>query len=248
MRLRFYKEYAGSKEVIMRDKDKKKIIVADDEPRICSLVGELLTDNGFMVLEASDGLKALELYGDNPDTALLILDVMMPNMDGWKVCKEIRKHSRVPIIMLTAKSAEADELESFEKGANDYIPKPFSLSVLMARVRAALDISTDVSATEAVISANDLQINTETHVVMLGGKQLDLTPLEYELIIFFSQNRGRVFSREKLLNQIWGYDYYGGDRTVDTHIGRLRLKMGDYGDKYIKTVRGYGYKFDTLNI
>lgn len=232
----------------MRDKDKKKIIVADDEPRICSLVGELLTDNGFTVLEASDGLKALELYGDNPDTALLILDVMMPNMDGWKVCKEIRKHSRVPIIMLTAKSAEADELESFEKGANDYIPKPFSLSVLMARVRAALDISTDVSTTEAVISAHDLQINTETHVVMLGGRQLDLTPLEYELIIFFSQNRGRVFSREKLLNQIWGYDYYGGDRTVDTHIGRLRLKMGEYGDKYIKTVRGYGYKFDTLNI
>lgn len=231
----------------MRDKEKKKIIVADDEPRICNLVSELLADNGFLVMEAADGLKAMELYGDNPDTALLILDVMMPNMDGWKVCKEIRKHSRVPIIMLTARSAEADELESFEKGANDYIPKPFSLSVLMARVRAALDLTTEVSATEAVITANDLQINTETHVVMLLGQQLELTPLEYELLIFFSQNRGRVFSREKLLNQIWGYDYYGGDRTVDTHIGRLRLKMGEFGDKYIKTVRGYGYKFDTLS-
>ncbi|MCL2751422.1 MAG: response regulator transcription factor [Firmicutes bacterium] len=222
---------------------KYTIIVADDEKNIRSLVRDLLCENGFEVLEAEDGRVALEIYEDNPDTSLLILDIMMPNIDGWKVCKEIRKSSRVPIIMLTARTEEMDELESFEKGANDYIPKPFSLSVLLARVKAALNITTDAAKDENIISIGDLYINTEMHTVKLGGEEVGLTPIEYELILHLASNKDRVFSREKLLTQIWGYEYYGGDRTVDTHIGRLRLKMGAYGDKYIKTVRGYGYKF-----
>lgn len=224
-----------------------KIMIADDEGKIRMLIKDLLTDEGYEVVEAADGREALALFESEPDINLIILDIMMPYADGWKVCKEIRKTSRVPIIMLTARSEEIDELESFEKGANDYIPKPFSLSVLLARVKARLEecCPKDKSVDNGDVIAHDkLSINLDTHTVVLDGVALELTPIEYELLVFLSGNRGRVFSREKLLTQVWGYDYYGGDRTVDTHVGRLRIKLGTYGDKYIKTIRGYGYKFD----
>jgi len=221
-----------------------KILVADDEQKIRSLLEDFLTEEGFTVLTAEDGRDALEKFNQNADAALIILDVMMPYLDGWKVCKEIRKASRVPIIILTARSAEADQLESFEKGANDYVPKPFSLAVLLARIKALLGLSTDEKG-RSTVAQGDLEIDIETHIVRLDGGQIVLTPTEYELLLLLSRNRGKVYSREKLLMQIWGYDYYGGDRTVDTHVGRLRIKLGAYGDRYIKTIRGYGYKFDT---
>ncbi|HHW89886.1 MAG TPA: response regulator transcription factor, partial [Clostridiales bacterium] len=180
-------------------------------------------------------------FKKDPEIELIILDIMMPYIDGWKVCKEIRKTSKVPIIMLTARSEEIDELESFEKGANDYIPKPFSLSVLLARIKARLELD---SMSGNVIEHGDLRIDIDQHKVILAGKEIDLTPIEYELLTHLARNYGKLFTRENLLTQVWGYDYYGGDRTVDTHIGRLRIKLGEYGDKYIKTVRGYGYKFE----
>jgi DNA-binding response OmpR family regulator len=218
-------------------------LVADDEQKIRELLSDFLSDEGFVVVCAEDGRDALEKFETNQDIALIVLDVMMPYIDGWRVCKEIRKTSRVPIIMLTARSAEADELESFEKGANDYVPKPFSLAVLLARIRARLGLSTD-EAGRSTVEQGDLQIDIDNHVVRLDGGEIVLTPIEYELLLFLSRNRGKVYSREKLLTQVWGYDYYGGDRTVDTHVGRLRIKLGAYGDRYIKTVRGYGYKFE----
>jgi len=222
---------------------KTKILIADDEQKLRGLLEDFLTEEGFAVICAEDGRAALEKFNQNNDIALIILDVMMPYVDGWKVCKEIRKTSSIPIIILTARSAEADELESFEKGANDYVPKPFSLAVLLARVKALLGLSTDERG-RSTVAQGDLEIDIDTHIVKLDGTVIGLTPIEYELLLFLSRNRGKVYSREKLLMQIWGYDYYGGDRTVDTHVGRLRIKLGAYGDKYIKTVRGYGYKFE----
>lgn len=221
--------------------EKIKIMIADDESKLRTLIKDWLNDAGYDVVEAEDGKVALEKFEKDPDIKLIILDVMMPYLDGWKVCKEIRKKSTVPIIMLTARSEEMDELESFEKGANDYIPKPFSLSVLLARIRARLEID---SVSGNVIEQGDLRIDVDTHKVILAGKEIDLTPIEYELLLQLARNCGKLFTREKLLTQVWGYDYYGGDRTVDTHVGRLRIKLGEYGDRYIKTVRGYGYKFE----
>lgn len=221
--------------------EKTKIMIADDEAKLRTLIKDWLTDAGYEVIEAEDGKVALEKFEQQPDIKLIILDVMMPYIDGWKVCKEIRKKSTVPIIMLTARSEEMDELESFEKGANDYIPKPFSLAVLLARIKARLEMDYNNSN---VIEHGDLKIDIDTHKVILAGKEIDLTPIEYELLLHLARNYGKLFTREKLLTQVWGYDYYGGDRTVDTHVGRLRIKLGEYGDKYIKTVRGYGYKFE----
>ena len=221
--------------------EKTKIMIADDEAKLRTLIKDWLTDAGYEVVEAEDGKVALEKFEQQPDIKLIILDVMMPYIDGWKVCQEIRKTSKVPIIMLTARSEEMDELESFEKGANDYIPKPFSLSVLLARIKARLELD---SLSGNVIEHGDLKIDIDQHKVILAGKEIELTPIEYELLVHLAKNYGRVFTRENLLMQVWGYDYYGGDRTVDTHVGRLRIKLGEYGDKYIKTVRGYGYKFE----
>ncbi len=222
-----------------------KIIVADDEKRIRDLLSEFLTDEGFTVLTAADGREAIDLYSANPDADLIVLDVMMPDIDGWRACKEIRRVSQVPIIMLTAKSGENDELESFDRGANDYITKPFSLAVLLARINARIvGKKQEQAPSGALITHGDLFINLETHEVELKGTVMDLTPIEYEVLVLLSKNRGKVFTREQLLMHIWGYEYYGGDRTVDTHVGRLRLKLGEYGEQYIKTVRGYGYKFD----
>lgn len=221
--------------------EKIKIMIADDESKLRTLIKDWLNDAGYEVVEAEDGKVALEKFEQDADIKLIILDVMMPYIDGWKVCKEIRKKSTVPIIMLTARSEEMDELESFEKGANDYIPKPFSLTILLARIRARLEMD---SVSGNVIEQGDLRIDIDTHKVILSGKEVDLTPIEYELLLHLARNYGKLFTREKLLTQVWGYDYYGGDRTVDTHVGRLRIKLGDYGDRYIKTIRGYGYKFE----
>jgi two-component system response regulator ResD len=220
---------------------KAKIMIADDESRLRTLIKDWLTDAGYEAVEAEDGKVALDKFRNDPEIDLIILDVMMPYLDGWKVCQEIRKTSKVPIIMLTARSEEMDELESFEKGANDYIPKPFSLSVLLARIKARLELD---SLSGNIIEHGDLKIDLDQHKVILAGRDVELTPIEYELLVHLAKNYGRVFTRENLLMHVWGYDYYGGDRTVDTHVGRLRIKLGEYGDKYIKTVRGYGYKFE----
>ena len=220
-----------------------KILIADDEAKLRQLLSDFLKGEGYDVVTAADGKEALEIFNNTPDISLIVLDVMMPYTDGWRVCKEIRKASRVPIIMLTAKSEEADELESFEKGANDYIPKPFSLNVLLARIHARVD-KPAAKEPENILKYNGLIINQDTHDIVIDGKELLLTPIEYEVMVLLIRNKGRVYSREQLLSLVWGYDYYGGDRTVDTHMGRLRSKLGEFGEKYLKTVRGYGYKLE----
>ena len=221
-----------------------KILIADDESKLRQLLSDFFKGEGYEVAAAADGREALEIFGAEGESIdLIILDVMMPYVDGWRVCKEIRKTSRVPIIMLTAKSEEADELESFEKGANDYIPKPFSLNVLLARVHARIDKPGEHGLLN-MLKYNGLIINQDTHEISLDGKPLTLTPIEYEVMVLLIRNKGKVYSREQLLSLVWGYDYYGGDRTVDTHMGRLRNKLGGFGEKYLKTIRGYGYKLD----
>ncbi|MDR1094090.1 MAG: response regulator transcription factor [Clostridiales bacterium] len=220
-----------------------KILVADDEQKIRDLLSDFLSGEGYNVVAAADGREALEKFNADEDIGLVILDVMMPFLDGWRVCKEIRKTSRTPIIMLTARTEEMDELESFEKGANDYIPKPFSLNVLLARVRARTQPENAAAGGE-ILTYHELKIDTSSHTVALNGKVLDLTRTEYELILLLIRNKGRVYSREQLLTQVWGYDYYGGDRTVDTHVGRLRAKLGVFAEKHLTTVRGYGYKLE----
>jgi len=220
-----------------------KILVADDEAKIRMLISDFLKAEDYEVLEAADGAEALQLFRSQSDISLIILDVMMPEYDGWTVCREIRKGSNVPIIMLTARSEEFDEIHGFEIGADDYITKPFSPSVFTARVNACLRRSYRNDETEKIVIGK-LYIDTATHTIRIDGKDLELTPKEYELLYFLSSNAGKLFSREKLLTKVWGYDYFGGTRTVDTHIGRLRIKLGDYGDKYIKTYRGFGYKFE----
>ncbi len=222
-----------------------KLLIADDESKLRQLLSDFFKSEGYEVALAADGREALEIFNAAPeDVSLIILDVMMPYVDGWRVCKEIRKTSRVPIIMLTAKSEEADELESFEKGANDYIPKPFSLNVLLARVQARIEKPAAASEPANVLRYNGLVIDQDTHEITLDGKPLNLTPIEYEVMVLLIRNKGKVYSREQLLSLVWGYDYYGGDRTVDTHMGRLRSKLNDFGVKYLKTIRGYGYKLD----
>lgn len=220
-----------------------KILVADDEPKIRMLIADFLKAAEYAVVEAEDGAEALRLFREEDDISLIILDVMMPEYDGWTVCREIRKESSVPVIMLTARSEEFDEIHGFEIGADDYITKPFSPSVFMARVNACLRRSYQTEEQNRV-EIGKLFIDAATHVVKIDGADLELTPKEYELLYFLSSNAGKLFSREKLLTKVWGYDYFGGTRTVDTHIGRLRIKLGSYGDKYIKTYRGFGYKFE----
>lgn len=220
-----------------------KILVADDEARIRMLISDFLKKEDYEVVEAADGLEALNIFNESGDISLIILDVMMPEYDGWTVCREIRKTSNVPVIMLTARSEEFDEIHGFEIGADDYITKPFSPTVFMARVAACLRRSyksNDVGRVEI----GKLFIDSATHTVKIDGKDMELTPKEYELLFYLGSNPGKLFSREKLLTKVWGYDYFGGTRTVDTHIGRIRIKLGDYGEKYIKTYRGFGYKFE----
>ncbi len=222
--------------------DKIKILVVDDESRMRKLVRDFLEREGFRVLEAGDGEEAMELFYQDKDIALLILDVMMPKMDGWQVCREVRKDSKVPIIMLTARGEERDELQGFELGVDEYISKPFSPKILVARVEAILRRTGTFDAGE-VAGAGGISVDKAAHRVQIDGKDIELSYKEFELLAYFIENQGRALSREKILNSVWNYDYFGDARTIDTHVKKLRSKLGDKGN-YIKTIWGMGYKFE----
>lgn len=221
--------------------DKLKILVVDDEARMRKLVKDFLVKKNFDVLEAGDGEEAVDIFYENKDIALIILDVMMPKMDGWEVCREIRKNSKVPIIMLTAKSDEKDELLGFDLGIDEYITKPFSPKILVARVEAILRRSNKLDDSE--ISIGGITINQSAHEVTIDGKPVELSFKEFELLTYFMNNQGIALSRERILNNVWDYDYFGDARTIDTHVKKLRSKLGDKGE-YIKTIWGMGYKFE----
>lgn len=222
--------------------DTLKILVVDDESRMRKLVKDFLTKKNFQVLEAGNGEEAMDIFYEERDIALIILDVMMPKMDGWEVCREIRKNSKVPIIMLTARSDERDELLGFDLGVDEYISKPFSPKILVARVEAILR-RTGQNNPEDVISAGGIVIDKAAHLATVDGKPMELSFKEFELLTYFLENQGIALSREKILNSVWNYDYFGDARTIDTHVKKLRSKMGDKGE-YIKTVWGMGYKFE----
>lgn len=219
-----------------------KVLVVDDESRMRKLVRDFLVRKDYLVMEAGDGEEAVDVFLENKDIALIILDVMMPKMDGWEVCKEIRAFSQVPIIMLTAKSDERDELLGFELGVDEYISKPFSPKILVARVEAILR-RTAGAAQEEVLNAGEIELDIAAHTVKVKGKNIDLSFKEFELLNYFVLNQGVALSREKILNNVWNYDYFGDARTIDTHVKKLRSKLGDCGG-YIKTIWGMGYKFD----
>lgn len=222
--------------------ESRKILVVDDESRMRKLVKDFLVREGYQVLEAGDGMEAMDLFYENKDIALIILDVMMPKMDGWQVCREIRENSRVPIIMLTARSEERDELQGFELGVDEYISKPFSPKILVARVGAILRRTQGTELGEQ-IEAGGIVIDKAAHIVKIDGKPVDLSYKEFELLSYFLENQGIALSREKILNNVWNYDYFGDARTIDTHVKKLRSKLGEKGE-YIKTIWGMGYKFE----
>ena len=222
--------------------DTLKILVVDDESRMRKLVKDFLVKKNFEVVEAANGEEALDLFYSDKNISLIILDVMMPKMDGWEVCREIRKNSKVPIIMLTARGDERDELLGFELGVDEYISKPFSPKILVARVEAILR-RTGQGNTEDTLSAGGIVIDKAAHIATVDGKTMDLSFKEFELLTYFLENQGIALSREKILNSVWNYDYFGDARTIDTHVKKLRSKMGDKGE-YIKTVWGMGYKFE----
>lgn len=222
--------------------DKLKILVVDDESRMRKLVRDFLVKQEFEVIEAEDGEAALDKFYADKEIALIILDVMMPKMNGWDVCKEIRETSRVPIIMLTAKGEENDELLGFDIGADEYISKPFSPKILVARVEAILR-RTGKKGDEEVLEIGGITIDRLAHQVKVDHKELELSYKEFELLTYFIENKGIALSREKILNHVWNYDYFGDARTIDTHVKKLRSKLGDKGD-YIKTIWGMGYKFE----
>ncbi|SEF41683.1 response regulator transcription factor [Lachnospira multipara] len=222
--------------------DKVRILMVDDESRMRKLVSDFLTKAGYEVLEAADGEEAIDVFYENKDISLIILDVMMPKMDGWEVCKTIRKDSKVPIIMLTAKGEEKDELQGFKVGADEYISKPFSPKILTARVDAIIRRTYGVDNSESV-EIGGIVIDKAAHIVKIDGEEIDLSFKEFELLSYFVENKGIALSREKILNNVWNYDYFGDARTIDTHVKKLRKKMGEKGD-YIKTIWGMGYKFD----
>jgi len=221
--------------------EKAKILVVDDESRMRKLVSDFLHHEGYGVVEAEDGEKAVDIFFEQGDIALIILDVMMPKMDGWQVCREIRRHSEVPIIMLTAKSDEKDELQGFELGVDEYISKPFSPKILMARVEAILRRSGATG--DDSFEVGGIKIDKASHEVIIDGKPVELSVKEFELLLYFMTNKGIALSREKILNNVWNYDYFGDARTIDTHVKKLRAKMGSKGD-LIKTIWGIGYKFE----
>lgn len=222
--------------------DKIKILVIDDESRMRKLVRDFLEREGFVVLEAGDGLEAMEIFYEDKDIALLILDVMMPKMDGWQVCREVRQTSNVPIIMLTARAEERDELQGFELGVDEYISKPFSPKILVARVEAILRRSSTLNM-DTPVNAGGIVIDKAAHQVTIDGKDIELSYKEFELLSYFIDNQGIALSREKILNNVWNYDYFGDARTIDTHVKKLRSKLGEKGS-YIKTIWGMGYKFE----
>ena len=223
--------------------DKKKILVADDEERIVKLVSDFLKIGGYEVLPASDGAQALELFNKNPDIALAIIDIMMPELDGWAFTKEIRKTSDLPIIMLSARAEEFDLLTGFESGIDEYVTKPFSPAVLVKRVEALIKRSDGKVLVEDEVKKG-LYIDSNAFVAYVDGNALELTLKEFELLSYLFENSGRVLTRDQLLNAIWGYDYLGDSRTVDSHIARLRTKLGDYGAAHLKTIYGMGYKLE----
>ena len=222
--------------------EKIKILVADDESRMRKLVRDFLVKNGYEVLEAGDGEAALDVFYQEKELALMILDVMMPKMNGWEVCKEVRESSKIPIIMLTAKSDESDELMGFELGVDEYISKPFSPKILVARVEAILRRSNKLQEHEA-LQAGGILIDKAAHLATIDGKPMELSFKEFELLTYFMENQGIALSREKILNSVWNYDYFGDARTIDTHVKKLRAKLGKKGE-YIKTIWGMGYKFE----
>lgn len=219
-----------------------KILVVDDESRMRKLVKDFLTKKGFTVIEAGDGEEAVDKFFEVKDIALIVLDVMMPKMDGWQVCREIRQYSKVPIIMLTAKSDEKDELQGFDLGVDEYITKPFSPKILVARVEAILRRSNALAADDTM-EAGGIELNKAAHEVLIDGKSVELSYKEFELLAYFMSNQGVALSRERILNNVWNYDYFGDARTIDTHVKKLRSKLGAKGE-YIKTIWGMGYKFE----
>ena len=222
--------------------DKLKILVVDDESRMRKLVRDFLVKKDFEVVEAGDGEEALDIFYSDKSIALILLDVMMPKMNGWEVCREIRESSKVPIIMLTAKGDESDELMGFELGVDEYISKPFSPKILVARVEAILR-RTNQFATEGKLEKGGILLDKTAHAVTIDGKIIDMSFKEFELLTYFMENEGIALSREKILNHVWNYDYFGDARTIDTHVKKLRSKMGEKGE-YIKTIWGMGYKFE----
>ena len=224
--------------------DKLKVLMVDDESRMRKLVSDFLTRKGYEVIEAGDGEEAIDKFYEDKDIALVILDVMMPKMNGWDACKEIRKNSNVPIIMLTAKSDEASELNGFDCGADEYISKPFSPKILTARVDALIRRSYSIDSSE-IIDVGGIIINKAAHIVKINDEEIELSFKEFELLTYFVDNKGIALSREKILNNVWNYDYFGDARTIDTHVKKLRKKLGDKGD-YIKTIWGMGYKFEVV--
>lgn len=223
--------------------DKLKILVVDDESRMRKLVRDFLVRQDFDVIEAGDGEEALDLFYKDKSIALIILDVMMPKMNGWEVCREVRETSKVPIIMLTAKSEESDELMGFDLGVDEYIAKPFSPKILVARVEAILRRTNKLGDASEVKKVGAIVLDKTAHEVKLDGKTIDLSFKEFELLDYFLDNQGIALSRERILNSVWNYDYFGDARTIDTHVKKLRSKLGEHGD-YIKTVWGMGYKFE----
>ena len=219
-----------------------KILVVDDESRMRKLVKDFLVREGYTVLEAGDGMEAMDVFYEDKDIALIILDVMMPKMDGWQVCREIRESSKVPIIMLTARSEERDELQGFDLGVDEYISKPFSPKILVARVNAILRRTRGTTGGD-VIEAGGIRMDKAAHIVEIDGKQIELSYKEFELLSYFMENAGIALSRENILNNVWNYDYFGDARTIDTHVKKLRSKLGDKGE-YIRTIWGMGYKFE----
>jgi len=221
--------------------EKIKILVVDDEARMRKLVKDFLMIKGFQVVEAADGEEALDIFFQHKDIGMILLDVMMPKLNGWEVLKTVRQHSKVPIIMLTARGEERDELQGFELGVDEYISKPFSPKILVARVEAILRRSNGGS--NDVIEVGGIMINKAAHLVTIDGRTVDLSYKEFELLTYFVENQGLALSREKILNNVWNYDYFGDARTIDTHVKKLRSKMGEKGE-YIKTIWGMGYKFE----
>ena len=222
--------------------EKIKILVVDDESRMRKLIKDFLEREGYAILEAGDGMQALDIFYENKDVSLIILDVMMPRMDGWEVCKEVRRSSTVPIVMLTARSEERDELKGFELGVDEYISKPFSPKILVARVNALLKRVKGVGA-DSVIDAGGIAVDKAAHIAKVDGEQIELSVKEFELLVYFLENQKMALTREKILNHVWDYDYFGDARTIDTHVKKLRSKLGEKGN-YIKTIWGMGYKFE----
>lgn len=223
--------------------ERLRVLVVDDESRMRKLVKDFLSRSNFEVLEAENGEQAVDIFFEQKDISLIILDVMMPKMDGWQVCREIRKFSKIPIIMLTAKSDEKDELLGFELGVDEYISKPFSPKILVARVEAI--VRRTIPTSDDTMEIGGIVIDKAAHEVKIDGEPIELSVKEFELLTYFITNKGVALSREKILNNVWNYDYFGDARTIDTHVKKLRSKMGDKGD-YIKTIWGMGYKFEVV--